>query len=178
MVAPVLLPPRAFRHDAGVDNSQPLLVMEREWPWGLVVLADPEAREPPPGRLSEDGVAASRSAVAAGVRHAVDGAARVEVWLGDVPGVLACLYDDEFTTDSGEVALSDAGNEQVVTATVGAGTRRLRVFVGDLASPERVAFELGHVLGEASSEAHDESNGRSEPARGPVTTDALPQSRA
>lgn len=127
----------------GVNNSQPLLVMDREWPWGLAVLADPAARDRLPERLSKDGVAAGRSAVAVRVQHAVDGAARVEVWLGEAAGGLACLYDDEFTTDSGEVALSDAGNGQVVSVTVGAGTRRLRVFVDDPAFPERVVFELG-----------------------------------
>jgi hypothetical protein len=97
--------------------------MEREWPWGLAVLADPEARNPLPERLGGDGVAACRSAAAAGIRHGVDGPARAEVWLGEAPTGLACIYDEEFTTDSGEVALSDAGNEQVVSATVGAGTR-------------------------------------------------------
>ncbi|CAN5649749.1 hypothetical protein BH10ACT8_BH10ACT8_09660 [soil metagenome] len=125
-----------------MNNSQALLVMDREWPWGLAVLTDPDARDPLPERLGDDGVAASRTAVAVGIRHAVDGAARAEVWLDEAPGGLTCLYDDEFTTDSGEVALSDASSEQVVTAAVGAGTRRLRVFVDDLAFPERVVFEL------------------------------------
>ncbi|HKC28590.1 MAG TPA: hypothetical protein VKB75_11325 [Jatrophihabitans sp.] len=118
-------------------------MMEREWPWGLAVFADPEARDPLPDRLGDDGVAACRSAVAAGIRHAADGVVRAEVWLEEAPIGLACIYDDEFTTDSGDVALSDAGNEQVVTAAVGAGTRRLRVFVDDIAFPERVVFELG-----------------------------------
>lgn len=117
--------------------------MEREWPWGLAVLADPEAQDQLPERLSSDGVAACRSAVAAGIRHGVDGEARAEVWLGEAPSDLMCIYDDTFATDSGTVALSDASNEQVQTAVVGAGKRRLRVLVDDVAFPGHVVFELG-----------------------------------
>jgi len=126
-----------------VNSPQALLSMEREWPWGLAVLADPDARDQVPEHLNSDGVAACRSAVAAGIRHGVDGEARAEVWLGVAPSGLVCIYDEMFATDSGTVALSDASNEQVLTAVVGAGKRRLRVLVDDVAFPARVVFELG-----------------------------------
>lgn len=136
-----------------MNTSRAVAVDEAGVAWGLALLTDPKSREQLPDRTGDNGVAACRSAVAVGIRHAVEGEARAEVWLGDVPGDLVCIHDDAFAADSGEVALSDAGNEQVVTASVGAGTRRLRVLVDDVAFPGRVVFELASRLG--SPDARD-----------------------
>lgn len=109
------------------------------------MLLDPEAGDLLPERLGEDSVAACRSAIAVRIRHGVEGSARAEVWLGEEPSALVCIWDDDFVTDSGHLALSDAGNEQVVRASVRPGTRRVRVFVDDPADPQRVVFEVGPV---------------------------------
>lgn len=131
------------------DHAHRLLIVKREWPYGLAYFGDPESTEELP-ELNDLGVSPGRTQIGVSVLHEVDGEATAEVWFGpvDVEGQ-TCVYDGEFATESGEIALSDAPAEEFFTSeALLARTYRLRIYIDDLNQygAERVVFALTSLV--------------------------------
>ena len=116
--------------------------VHREWPWGLAMWADVEGSEPLPNALDGTGVAAGSTAIVAGVLHAVDGAATAQLWVGEPPTTLLCIYDDSFELPSGRIAISDAAKEETEEAALPIGKYRARLCVDDARFPGLAALYL------------------------------------
>ena len=127
------------RSQAVVDPRK-ILSVTREWPWGLALVTDPGSSEPVPTELDANGVAAGRSVVAASIRHAVDGSALAEVWIGSPSEQLQCAYEGEFITVCGAVIVGDAAYERHDPVEIGEGSHRLRILMSEIGSPDRVVF--------------------------------------
>ncbi|WP_141846865.1 hypothetical protein [Lapillicoccus jejuensis] len=125
-----------------MPEGRQVLLVRRDWPWGLTVMGDPSSREQVPSLLDDRGVAAARSIVVARIQHEVDGEATAEVWVGRCPDELTCVYEGEFVTASGVVTLADAAHDDAKQLDATVGRYALRVLVEEVEFPERVVFEL------------------------------------
>lgn len=122
-----------------------LAEVEREWPWGLVLLGDPEDREDLPASLSSEGIARTASTVIAAIQHGVDGAATASVAVDFEPPGLLTAHRGELHLADGRLRLSDAANEQSQDVTVAPGLYGVRVLVDDRDQPSCVHFALEHL---------------------------------
>lgn len=118
------------------------LVRRRRWPWGLVVLADPEASSEPSDDYNNLGVAAAPSIVLVRVLHGQEGKAKAVLSQHPLTKPRICAYEGTFQTVSGLVSMSDAAHEDVQVLEVGAGRHRLRVLTQHEEWSRHVAFEL------------------------------------
>lgn len=121
--------------------------MEREWPWGLVVLGDPNDTDAVPASLDSNGVARTCSTVVARIQHGVDGPAVASVAMDSEPGGLILVHAGSMVLPGGRLRLGDAAAEQVEEAELPAGEYAVRVLIDELEHPFRVHFALSFSQG-------------------------------
>jgi hypothetical protein len=121
-----------------------LLSSTREWPWGLVVLGDPDDCSVLPTTLGGAVAVATARTIACRIQHAVDGVATAAATLDSADGLkgLRLAYEGRLELPSGRLRLGDAGNESTEEAQVPPGPYEVRVFVDEPDHPTQVSFVL------------------------------------
>jgi hypothetical protein len=128
-----------------MDNEL-VLRCRRRWPWGVVIIADADARgSQMPGALGGQLAAGTSQVVVCGIIHAIDGEGTAEVVIGGAAEGLQGVYDSMLDVPSGRIELGDAAREIVETAEIAAGIWRIRIYVDDVGEPERVVASLTPV---------------------------------
>jgi hypothetical protein len=122
-----------------------LLSSTREWPWGLVVLGDPDDRSELPTTLGDQVAVATSGTIVCRIQHAVDGAATAAAICDSTHEMegLRLVYERRLEAQSGRLRLGDAGNESTEEAHVTPGRYTVRVFVDEPEHPTQVRFVLG-----------------------------------
>jgi hypothetical protein len=121
-----------------------LLSSTREWPWGLVVLGDPDDLSELPTTLGDAVAVATAGTIACRIQHAVDGVATAAATLDSTgePEGLRLAYEGELELPSGRLRLGDAGSESTEEARLTPGRYGVRVFVDEPEHPTQVRFTL------------------------------------
>lgn len=105
------------------------MLSTREWPWGLVVLGDPDDRSQLPTALGEEVAVATAGTIACRILHAVNGRATAAALLDSAreTGGLLLAYEAQLALPTGRLRLGDAGNEVTEEAQVAPGRYTVRV---------------------------------------------------
>jgi hypothetical protein len=87
-------------------------------------------------------VVGTRNELISRISHAIDGEATAEVWLGDPPEDLRCVYSSVNEFPSGTLEVTDAAKESVVSISVDPGPWDSSVYVDDDMNPLLVVLVL------------------------------------
>jgi hypothetical protein len=123
-------------------NHTVILRSQRAWPWGVVCVSDARSRQELPLEFGDRVVVGVETALVSRILHEVDGEATAEVWFGEPPEDLRCVYDAAFLLPSGVVTLGDASENENLSASTDRSVGRARVFADDTQHPQRVVALL------------------------------------
>ena len=129
-------------HHGGTMPPHVLARSQREWTWGLVFFSDGSTRDAPPPTGGPEVVVGTRNELISRISHAIDGEATAEVWLGDPPEDLRCVYSSVNEFPSGTLEVTDAAKESVVSISVDPGPWDSSVYVDDDMNPLLVVLVL------------------------------------
>lgn len=104
--------------------------------------SDAERDEPLPEEFDESRVAAAPTVIVGPIMHEVDGPATAQVWTGEAPASLMCIYDGEFSPPSGRMTLGDVTMDKVEEALLSPVPYRARLCIDNKDFPEVASLFL------------------------------------